>query len=173
MENPKPHNASGLREVIHRDWSRRSAVVAILAASFGGGYVWWNRRQPQAATEIFEGATYGCDRLPASEEGSGLLHWVRVALGTPGVELYVTPLDPTAITQGWQYRLRFTEDVVESEHLAVAINATMIRMPGDLARNVETVVADHVVNSGWPAAHLLWFDDQLTRTHPVKAALQV
>ena len=123
-----------------------------------------------AATEIFEGITYGCERLEPSEEGSGFVHWVRVDLTAPGIELYVTPMDPTAVSQGWQYRLRRVGDVVDREHLAVAINGTLFtsnsswrpRMSGDLANGVETVVADHVVSHVWEHTYLLWFDDQLT-----------
>jgi hypothetical protein len=99
-----------------------------------------------------------------------LLHWVRVDLTASGIELYVTPLDPAAVAQGWQYRLRRIEGVVEKEHLAVAINGTLFtsnsgwwpRMSGDLARSVETVVADHVVSHLWEHTYLLWFDEQLT-----------
>ena len=67
---------------------------------------------------------------------------MRVDLTAPGVELYVTPLDPAAVAHGWQYRLRPIEDVVEREHLAVAVNASYfatasgswLRVSGDLAR---------------------------------------
>jgi hypothetical protein len=37
-----------------------------------------------------------------------------------------------------------------------------LRMAGDLARGVETVVADHVVSHLWEHTYLLWFDEQLT-----------
>ena len=53
-----------------------------------------------------------------------MLHWVRIDLTAPGIELYVTPLDASAIAQGWQYRLRQIKDIVDREHLAIAINAT-------------------------------------------------
>ena len=76
-------------------------------------------------TEIFEGVTYGCKRLDATEEGSGLLHWAIIDLAAPGIELYVTPLDPKAVAGGWQYRLRRIGDVVDKERLAVAINGTL------------------------------------------------
>ena len=123
----------------------------------------------RASTEIFEGITYGCERLEPSEEGSGFVHWVRIDLTAPGIELYVTPMDPTAVSQGWQYRLRRVGDVVDREHLAVAINATLFtsnsswrpRMSGDLANGVETVVADHVVSHVWEHTYLLWFDDRV------------
>jgi hypothetical protein len=141
--------------------------------------IFWNHRGPQDPSEIFEGVTYLCDRLEPTEEGSGLLHVVKVDLAAPGLELYVTPLDPTAVAQGWQYRLRWIGDVVHSERLAVAINATLFtsssrwwpamsnsrwwpRMPGDPARAVEMVVADHVVSHLWEHTYLLWFDDHLT-----------
>jgi hypothetical protein len=121
------------------------------------------------ATEIFQGVTYGCHELSPTEEGSGAIHWLRVDLTTPGIELYVTPLDATAVAQGRQYRLRRIKDVVNHEHLAVAINGTLftsdsnplIRLPGDFASSVESVVADHVVSHIWEHTYLLWFDDQL------------
>jgi hypothetical protein len=105
-----------------------------------------------------------------SEEGSGFVHWVRVDLTAPGLELYVTPKDPTAVSQGWEYRLRRVEDVVDQEHLAVAINGTLFtsnsswrpHMSGDFANGVETVVAGHVVNHMWEHTYLLWFDAELT-----------
>jgi hypothetical protein len=152
-----------------RKWLSRLIVVGFLGALLGGVFVWWGRGAPRAATNIFTGITYGCERLEAAEEGSGLLHWVRVDLTAPGIELYVTPLDASALAQGWQYRLRRIEDVVEREQLAVAINATMFtansgwwpHMSGDLANGVETVVADHVVSHVWEHTYLLWFDDKL------------
>ena len=149
-------------------------VLGILAvipgAPLGGGSACWDCCGQPAATELFEGITYGCERLKPSEEGSGFLHWVRIDLTAPGIELYVTPMDPTAVSQGWQYRLRRVGHVVDGEHLAVAINATLFtsnaswrpRMSGDLANGVETVVADHVVSHEWGHTYLLWFDDQLT-----------
>jgi len=98
------------------------------------------------------------------------IHWVRIDLTAPGIELYVTPLDAAAVAHGRQYRLRRIKDVVDRENLAVAINGTMfasdsnwlIRMPGDFASSVETVVADHVVSHIWEHTYLLWFDDELT-----------
>ena len=98
-----------------------------------------------------------------------MLHWVRIDLTAPGIALYVTPLDLKALLEGWQYRLRRIKDVIDRDHLAVAINASLftsnspwlIRMPGDLARGVETVVADHVFSHLWEHTYLLWFDDQL------------
>jgi hypothetical protein len=102
-------------------------VGLIVGAVIGGGAVWWGRRGPQAPTEIFAGITYGCDRLDATEEGGGLVHWVSIDLTAPGIELYVTPLDPAAVAQGWQYRLRRIADVVDREQLAVAINAALLK----------------------------------------------
>jgi hypothetical protein len=123
-----------------------------------------------AAAEIFEGITYGCKQLEPSEEASGAVHWVRIDLTAPGIALYVTSEDPTAVSQGWQYRLRRVGDVAAREHLAVAINGTLFRtksnhllpMSGDLANGVEPVVADHTISHVWLDTYLLWFDDQLT-----------
>jgi Phosphodiester glycosidase len=163
-----------LRPGLNRRNGSLAAVLAVLvaAALTGGGSVFLERHGPQAPTEIFKGISYGCRGLITTEEGSGLVYWVRVDLTAPGIELYLTPLDPAAVAQGWQYRLRRIGDVVDGAHLAVAINATLFgsksnsgwrpRMSEDLANSVQTVVADHVVNQGRVENHLLWFDDRLT-----------
>jgi len=121
------------------------------------------------AAEIFEGITYGCKRLEPSEEARGVVHWVRINLTVPGIAPYVTSKDPTALSQGWQYRLRRVGDVVASEHLAVAINGTLFssksawwaQKSGDLANAVNPAVADHIISHMWLDTYLLWFDDQL------------
>jgi hypothetical protein len=122
-----------------------------------------------AAAEIFEGITYGCKQLQPSEEANGVVHWVRINVMAPGIAPYVTSKDPTAVSEGWQYRLRRVGDVVASEHLAVAINGTLFssrfswwRRSGDLANAAAPLVADHIVTRGWLDTNLLWFDDQLT-----------
>lgn len=118
---------------------------------------------------VFSGITYGCELLERSEEGHGLLHWMRVELSAPGIELYVTPLDTSALTGGFQYRLHWIDDVLRNEGLAVAINGALFTsepkwrpgLPGDLAKGVETVVSDHVTSHVWEHTYLLWFDDEL------------
>jgi Phosphodiester glycosidase len=123
-----------------------------------------------AAAEIFEGITYGCKQLEPTEQARGVVHWVRIDLTAPGIALYVTSQDPTALSQGWQYRLRRVGDVVAREHLAVAINGTLFDaksrrffpMSGDLANAKEPVVANHTISHVWLDTYLLWFDDQLT-----------
>src|SRR5262245_65674228 len=50
------------------------ALVLISASS-----VYRDRCGPSSIA-IFEGITYGCKRIDATEEGSGLLHWVLVDL---------------------------------------------------------------------------------------------
>jgi hypothetical protein len=146
----------------------RLVVVALLGVLTWVLYLSWDRREPQAPIEIFRGITYGCARVETTKEGSGLLYWVRIDLTAPGIELFITPLDPSAVAQGWEYRLRRTEDVVKSEHLAVAINGTLftsdsgwLPMSGDLAKSTETVVSDHKVSDFSKEAYLLWFDDTL------------
>ena len=148
------------------------AVAALLAFSIGappleGEFTCSGR---PAAAKIFEGITYGCKQLEPSEEASGVVHLVRINLTAPGIIPYVTSKDPTAVTQGWQYRLRRVGDVVASEHLAVAINGTLfssksswwVRKSGDLANAVNPIVADHIISHVWLDTYLLWFDDQLT-----------
>src|SRR5262245_1789940 len=86
---------------------RLSAVLSVgLIALIFVGVLWSLRRGPQAPSEIFQGIIYGCEELETTAEGSGLLHWVRVDLSAPGIELYITPVDPEAVAQGWEYRLR-------------------------------------------------------------------
>jgi hypothetical protein len=46
----------------------------ILVAPLGLILVFWDRGEPRAATEIFTGIAYGCDRLATTDEGSGLLY---------------------------------------------------------------------------------------------------
>ena len=121
------------------------------------------------AAEIFKGVTYGCKQLQPSEEASEVVHWVRVNLSAIGITPYVTGKDSTAVSQGWQYRLRRVGDVVAREHLAVAINGTLflskssrfLPMSSDLANAVNPVVADHIISHLWLDTYLLWFDDQL------------
>src|SRR6516164_2927828 len=88
-----------------REFIAAAPLILVLAMA-SGSMAWWDRRGPHPATAIFEGITYGCERLDTTEEGGGLLHWVRIELTAPGIELYVTPLNPSAAARGWQYRLR-------------------------------------------------------------------
>ena len=160
--------------ITYKVWLWCGAVSILAAATISLG-AWimvgpesWACRT-QAASEIFQGVTYGCRQLQQTEEGRGSVHWVRIDLTVSGVELYATPLDATAVRRGWQYRLWRIQDVVNREKLAVAINGTMfasdsnwlIRMSGDFARSIETVVADHGVSHIWEHTYLLWFDNAL------------
>lgn len=131
-------------------------------------WTWWRHRAPVRETQIYEGIAYGCDDLPADQEGRGLVHWVKVDLSAPGIELYVTPLDSEALAHGWQYRLRTTSDVVESEQLAVGVNATYhgsdsgwLPLPGDYARSKEALIHDYRLSHVPQHTYLLWFDKNL------------
>jgi Phosphodiester glycosidase len=149
-------------------WVRLGLAAALLVFT-GADSARWEQCALQP-TEIFSGVTYGCDRLERTGEGRGVLHWVRVDLRAPGIELYVTPLDLSAVERGWEYRLRWIDEVARDEGLAVAVNGTLFtaryawlpRLPGDLANGVETVVSDHVTSHFWEHTYLLWFDDDLT-----------
>src|SRR5262245_35124662 len=94
--------------VSRRSWPRRLLSIVVLVVVAFVALFWFDRRAPMPPTSIFAGITYGCDRLEPSEQGSGLVHWVRVNLAAPGIELFVTPIDPTAHKEGWEYRLRRT-----------------------------------------------------------------
>jgi hypothetical protein len=145
----------------------RFAAFVILSAFLHGDF--WEQGHPHQPVKIFAGITYGCERLAVTQEGGGLVHWVRVDLTAPGLELYITPLDPAAVARGWQYRLRPIKDVVEREHLAVAINGTYfatasgswLRWSGDFARSMQTLISDHIIAYGPWGASLLWFDREL------------
>jgi len=154
----------------------RLALAFLLALLATSDSVRSERCAPEPRA-IFQGVTYGCERLERTEQGHGLLHWVRIDLQAPGIELYVTPLDPSAIAHGAQYRLRWIGDVARSENLAVAINGALFsstpnwrpQLAGDLAKGIETVVSDHVASHLWEHTYLLWFDDQLNpRLRPTK-----
>ena len=135
-------------------------AVALMAFT-GADSASWERCAPQPR-EIFSGVTYGCEVPDRAEEGHGILHWVRVELGGLGIELYVTPLDPSAVEHGWQYRLRWIENVVRDERLAVAVNGTLFtseyswrpRLPGELASGVETVFSDQVASHFWKHTYI-------------------
>ena len=161
------------------------SVAAMFWSFIGAGASCDANSTPRPNTQIFEGVVYGCELLTPSEEGRGAIHWVRVDLNAPGIELFVTPLNPSAVEQGWQYRLQWVGSVLRREKLAVAINGALFtsvptwrpRLPGDLAKGVETVVSDHVVSHVWEHTYLLWFDDQLnpsleTSKPPSQAALK-
>ena len=90
------------------------ALAFALALFASADCAYWERCTPQPRA-IFSGITYGCELLERTEEGHGVLHWVRVELRAPGIELYVTPLDPSALEGGFQYRLRWIDDVVRNE----------------------------------------------------------
>lgn len=144
-------------------------ALAIALALFVGADSFYSGRCTPGPRAVFLGITYGCELLEHSEEGHGILHWVRVELSAPGIDLYVTPLDPSALAGGFQYRLRWIDDVLRKEGLAVVINGALFTseprwrpgLPGDLAKGVETVVSDHVTSHIWEHTYLLWFDDAL------------
>jgi phosphodiester glycosidase len=156
--------------IIPRSNNRYARIaLAFALALFVGADSFYSARCTTARTVIFSGITYGCELLERTEEGHGVLHWVRVELTAPGIELYVTPLDPSASPSGFQYRLRWINDVLHKEGLAVAINGALFtseprwrpRLRGDLANGVETVVSGHVTSHIWEHTYLLWFDDEL------------
>ena len=149
----RPQECSCQRMRLYLSWASyffSGALVCAIAALFvfssvgslpEGEPTCWGR---PAAVEIFEGITYGCKQLVPGEQARGVVHWVRINLTAPGIVPYVTSKDPTAVSQGWQYRLRRVADVVASEHLAVAINGTFFssksnwwRRSGDLANSAN------------------------------------
>jgi exopolysaccharide biosynthesis protein len=102
------------------------------------------------------------------------MHLVKVDLRQPGIGLYVTPRDPEAVKQGWQYRLEHTLSAARRQNLAVATNAvffhaqgvgrigmTRLYRPGQLARAQQTVIADGQASHNYLRGHLVWFDEEL------------
>ena len=144
------------------------AVVCLLLiiVAVSGGYYWWTYHGPQRSIEIYKGISYGCEEITPVPEARGLIYWAKADLNVPGVSLYVTPLDPVAQGQGYEYRLRYVSTTVREENLAAAVNGTMfdsnssiIRMSGDLARSIETTVSDHTVNHVNEYSYLLGWDE--------------
>ncbi len=132
------------------------------------GYAWWTRPRPTPPTEIFRGITYTCEEMN-TEECRGLVHFVRVDLSAPGIGLYLTPLDPEAVSQGYQYRLAEASTVLRREDLAVVINGTYFGaesgafyQTGDLANSVQTVIANGRMSHVDPHSYMLWFEPDLT-----------
>ena len=132
--------------------------------------------------ELFSGVRYVSERVADGREGGGLVHFVQIDLSAPGIELFVTPLDSYAVQSGWEYRLAYVSNVVREQDLALAVNASLftsrslgpLQLAGDMARSVETLVAEHVVNHLWEHTYLLAFDDKLvpwfTLSKPPRAA---
>jgi Phosphodiester glycosidase len=153
--------------------SRRIAGLALLmclAAIAAAGAAWIIGPQPLGRIEIFPGVSFRSDILPVTEEGGGRVHVVITDLRAPGLQLYVTPLDPAALAKGFRYRLRRISEVTRTEQLSVVINGAMFDsqprfwfpLPGDFANSAfGTMVADHVVADVQHYSDLLWFDDQL------------
>lgn len=149
-------------------WSVRLAALSALVGLAVVGYRWWTRARPTSPTEIFRGVTYTCIEMN-EPECRGLVHLVKVDLTAPGIQLYLTPLDPEAVAQGYQYRLDNAAAVLEREHLAVVVNAALFssdsgifQWSGDLARGVQTIVAEGQVSHIDPHTFLLWFQSDLT-----------
>ena len=150
---------------------RLAKWIAAIGACFvliSVGRFLWTYHGPLPPTEIYRGITYSCRHLPEGPQSGGLLHMVRADLNVPGVNLYVTPMDPEALMHGRRYRLQYVSTVVREQNLAAAVNGTLftsdsywIRLPGDLAAGLETVVANHVVDHIDPNSYLLWWDDRL------------
>ncbi len=98
-----------------------------------------------------------------------MVHIVRVDLTAPGIKMYLTPLDPDAVAQGYQYRLASPASVLRREGLAVAINGAyftaksgLFYRDGDLAHGVQTIIADGRVSHVDPHSYMLWFEPDLT-----------
>jgi hypothetical protein len=116
-------------------------------------------RQLQYLRELLTAAT--------SEEAGGVVQWVRINLTVAGIAPYITSKDPTAVSQGWQYRQRRVADVEVNTLRLPSMEPCSVLNPlaalsGDLADAVNPVVADHTISHMWLDRYLLWFDDQLT-----------
>src|SRR5882724_3339753 len=108
-----------------RRWIKLLLGVMLLGLCGAAADFVWTYHGTQAPLEIYRGITYVCQRVPETPESGGLVHWVRADLNVPGVSLYITPLDPDALAQGWQFKLQYTTDAVQQQHLAAAVNGTL------------------------------------------------
>jgi len=173
--------------MIRSKWIAGLALLMCLAAIaaceiIGPRVAWIIGPQPLGRIEIFPGVSFRSDILPVTEEGGGRVHVVVTDLRAPGLQLYVTPLDPAALAKGFPYRLRRISEVTRTEQLSVVVNGAMfssqppfwVPLPGDLATSAYgTLVADHVVADVQHASDVLWFDDQLqSHLRPWDASLR-
>jgi hypothetical protein len=145
----------------------RTALAVILlvggtaAAAWTGSHFSIPRSRPR--TEIYQGVFY---RSFFAEQG--MVHLIEVDLAHPGVQLYVTPLDPVAVANGFQYRLDYVRNVARSEGLSVAVNGPLfssdsflIPMVGDFAASFDTTVSDYRVSHLNPLDFMFCFDEHL------------
>lgn len=173
--------ANGRSQRVGRFWrfTRRSFGITALLVVVATVLIWLFQRGEIPETQIFEGVTYTCERMPETEESSGLVHIVCVDLDAPGIELYTTPSDPSlADNPNWQYHLKTAGQVLTENDLSVVINGTQfssdsysltwegkdwpIRLSGDLAKSNEMVVSNGILNHADTNQYLLWFDNNLT-----------
>jgi hypothetical protein len=145
------------------------------AAAWTGSRFSINRTIPR--TEIYRGVFYRAFRADR-----GMVHLVEVDLSHPGVEFYVTPLDPTAQANGYQYRLDYVRNVARSEGLSVAVNGPLFSsdsfltyMVGDFADSVDSMVSNYKVSHLNPSDFMFSFDEQLRphvqMTNPIPAGV--
>jgi Phosphodiester glycosidase len=157
-----------LASTLRRHWRRWAALLVALTLAGWAAYAWWTRRGPTRPVEIFRGVVYSCRDIEA-DDCHGLVHIVKIDLAAPGIGLYLTPLDPKAVSQGYQYRLVDAASVARREDLAVVVNggyfsadSGLFYESGDLARGNETVIADGEISQLDPKSYMLWFEPDLT-----------
>jgi hypothetical protein len=137
------------------------AAIPCLAAWVSTFFA-YSRETPRI--EIYHGVYYQTTQLP-----NGLAHLVEVDLTCPGIDLFLTPIQPDAAANGHEYRLDYVRNVARAEGLAVAVNggvfnsdSYLVPMVGDFATSRDTIVAERQLNHLNPRNYILWFDDDLT-----------
>ncbi len=145
------------------------ALALLVIATISCAWLLSNRRGELPPTEIFRGVTYQCTLFPPAPEVRGAMHVVIADLNAPGVQIYVTPMDPVAQARGWEYRLDYVSRVVKREQLAAAINggyfaadSRFMKSAGDYAVSTEVAIADHQPCHVNLNSYMLWLDDEQT-----------
>lgn len=166
-----PQNIASVVKRTHNRRRHAAALVSLLCL-LGIAVVWARSRRairPVGPVCIFEGLSYERVRLPDGPESGGMAHIIRVDLSTPGIELYVTPLEQDAGAHGHHYRLDYASRVAAREELAVVINgayfssdAALLPLRGDWARGSATAISNYEVSHLDPHSYLLWFEDDLS-----------
>lgn len=146
----------------------RAAMTSVLTAGVAlGAYATVAHVPSGDRGDVGGGVRVAVEQIDRRDDGSGRIYWAAIPLDPARVDLFITPPEP-GLPGGATHRLRRTTDLARTEHLIVAVNASMfaggsrpVRREGEPARQVETTVADGTVVSLWEHTYMLGFTPAL------------